>query len=473
MIGIDPYLKNLHEHNQFSNAKYYYINKNGNDANDGLNPDDAKLTINATLPLLSEGDYIIVGPGIYVENIDLNVDFMHFVCEAGVTVAGTVTISGDVVTYDGCRAAPASGNAYNITGDVAIILGASAVAGVVGFNITGFFCILDRCVAVGYTQTGYNISGFNNILVKPIAQGAGNVRGFYLSSPSAQSSLFDSAVSNGNILAGYECVIGAINNIFADCISGSGDGKKIDENSTNMWVNFKDELPQQHNEFLYPPISGEGISQPPITVDNLATNDAGGTRTDRWYYGDTIRIIPKNAITEEYKFYGININANTANKDIMFQLLFTNGVEASQNGGNDWDQSETILTVDDASKFLVDDWIWITGNDVPDGEIVKITNIATNVITIERDTTASAGTGLRYNYDITPVNNKIYLVHRPSNTVFHKIDDNFSAPSSKSFVAYKLSEVRTISANGACLIRCSNGTDNLTINFEVRAKCET
>ena len=472
MIGINKaFLKSIY-HLRLSNGKSYYVNKNGNDLWDGLTPETAKLTINSAQLLMLSGDTVIIAPGAYVENVDLNIDFTRLKCEYGVTIVGTVTISGDGVVYDGCRAAPLSGNAYDISGDAALIISASAVTGVIAFNITGSQTLLDRPIAVGYSQTGFNIESSNNVVIQSIAQGSGATRGYHLNNVAADSSLFDRCISNGNETAGYEAIVGAGNNIFAECISGSGDGKKIDENATNMWVNFKDELPQQHNEFTYPPVSGEGVSELPITVNNFATNDSGGTRTDRWFFGDTIRIIPKDILTEEYKFYGININADTANKDIMFQLLFTNGIEASQDGGNDWDQSETILTVDDASEFVVNDWIWVTGDDIPGGEIVKITDITLDVITIERDTTASAGTGLRYDHDVSPGNNKIYLVHRPGNTLFHKIDDNFSAPSSKSFVAYRLSEVRTISANGACLIRCSNGNDNLTITFEVRAKCE-
>lgn len=470
MNGILTLLK----HSELSNAQYHYVNKNGNDLNNGLTPETAKLTIQAGVDVLSEGDRLIIGPGTYTENINISTDFTQFFAEWGVSIVGTINISSFANIIEQFQALPSSGNGYNITGNSCEFVDCSALAGVIGFNITGFQNRLIDCRTALYTQTGFNIENFNIIMLDCIAIGIGtNTRGYYFSDPAADSCLLSNCISNRNFLAGYEVVAGCNFNFFRDCISGSGDGKKIDENSTNIWVNFQDELPQQHNEYVYPLICGDGSVCAPVAVNNLATNDAGGTRTDQWYFGDTITIIPKDGITEEYKFFGLNINANTANKDIMFQLLFTNGIEASQNGGNDWDQGETVITVDDASSFLVDDWIWVTGDDEPNGEIMKITNIASNVITLVRETTASAGTGLRYDYDITPGNNMIYLVHRPTNTVFHKIDDNFSASSAKDFIIYRLSEIRTISANGACLIRCSNGTDSLTVNFEVRAKIET
>jgi hypothetical protein len=474
MIKINKAFVRHFYHQEFSNAKYHYVNKNGNDSNDGLTPETAKLTIQAGINSLNEGDWLIIGFGTYIESIDVNVNFAQIKGEWGVTIVGTVTLSAIGIVFDTFQSAPLSGNAYDVTGDFNSIINSTSGAGVIGFNLVSSTNLIVDCTAIGYSQTGFNIADFNNRLTKCTAGGAGgNTRGFYLSNSLADSCVFDDCLSNNNVTAGYEVVANCQFNIFKNCISGSGDGKKIDENSTNIWVNFQDELPQQHNEFLYPQISGEGVSRLPITVDNLTTNDAGGTRDDRWYYGDIFRIIPKNAITEEYKFYGINIDVGTANKEIMFQLLFTNGIEASQNGGNDWDLGETIITVDDASLFLVDDWIWVTGDDRPNGEIMKITNIASNVITLVRETTASAGTGLRYDYDITPGNNKIYLVHRPTNTVFHKIDDNFSAPSARDFIIYRLSEIRIISANGACLIRCVNANDDLTVTFDVRAKIET
>ena len=54
-------------------GRYFYVNKNGNDSNDGLSPETAFLTIQKAIDESSSYSTIFVGEGTYIENINIPV----------------------------------------------------------------------------------------------------------------------------------------------------------------------------------------------------------------------------------------------------------------------------------------------------------------------------------------------------------------------------------------------------------------
>ncbi|GAG29607.1 unnamed protein product, partial [marine sediment metagenome] len=141
---------------------------------------------------------------------------------------------------------------------------------------------------------------------------------------------------------------------------------------------------------------------------------------------------------------------------------------SDQNVGNAWVENEVALTVDDGSLFATDDFVWITGNDRPAGEMVIVDSVAGNVVTIVRETTADAEAGLRYIYNVDDSVNRMYLVYRPTDREFHCYDGSFETASTREGSRYEFTEKKLVLANGAMLIRMMNATDGGASSFDAR-----
>lgn len=75
-----------------------YVGKHGNDSNDGLTPNDAKLTIDAANTVASSGDLIFIYPGTYAEseiNLTAGVDVMG--SGRGVTIVQNTSSGGSSI----------------------------------------------------------------------------------------------------------------------------------------------------------------------------------------------------------------------------------------------------------------------------------------------------------------------------------------------------------------------------------------
>lgn len=228
-----------------------------------------------------------------------------------------------------------------------------------------------------------------------------------------------------------------------------------------------------HHEHVYPLSDGEGTAGDPVSVSNSTTDDAGGARDDQNYWGDVVRIIPPGALADEWRSIGIYIHASTAADIQQWEIFFlTATYAAAQNGGNDWDKDETLLTVADGSMFEADDLVWVTGTDRLNGEILVVVSEAADVVTVISETRMGGDTGLRYDYDGAPGANMLYVAHRlgaTAPTILHGFEGEYSAANAKDSARYTWHASKAVPASGGLLMRMLNATDDGASSFDVQA----
>jgi len=460
----------------FTGSIYYVDAAQADDTGDGKSPETAKKTVNAALGIVSAGDAITVKTGTYDEDgMDLDLVGLELWCENGAvfqnTTPGTVlTVSGADCYVRGLRTAQAGQIGVHITGTRCVFDWCRATGGPsVGFDIDGTSVTLRDCWAGQPTTTGFDVGVNGAKLIRCHATGTGAAsRGFYVSG--GLRGHFLNCTSIDNATAGFETAVGADIHLFLDCASGGGDGARVDSGMNNFWPGFADTMRREHHEHLYPVSDGEGTAGGPVTVSNSTTDDAAGNRDDQDYWGDPVCVIPPGALTNPWMSLGLYISAVTASDDQQWQAFFPQPLYSSaQNGGNDWDKDETALTVADGTVFEADDLVWITGDDVPDGEILKVVSSIANVVTIVSETRMGGGVGVRYDYDIAPDNNMMYVVFRDSNKILHGFSGAYSAGSAKDFTRFIWHEAKWVDASGGMIMRMLNATDAQASSFGARA----
>lgn len=462
---------------QFGGDVWFVNNTDGDDDNSGQSPRQAFATIGHAISVAAAGDAISVVAGTYDEDgLDLNLLGLELWCEIGVVLTnstpGTVlTVSGNYCRAKGARFIQAGQTGLHVTGIRCEIDDCKSGPGNgTGFDIDGTACRLRSCHAGSYTVTGYDI-GANGCSIRDssaIGTGAAT-RGFYIHDGADRVRLWNCG-SIGNATTGYEVAAGSVDTVIAWCVSGPNDGDAVDDGTYTMWASFNDRLKTEHHEHIYPYCAGQGVAGNPVTVNNTTTNGAGGTREDQYYWGDVVRIIPPDTLVTIWESIGLYVFATTANDDQQWQVLFTDPNYASaQNGGNAWVKNGTVLTVADGTLYQADDWVWVTGNDRPNGEIMLVNSVAGNVVTLVRETTADAQAGLRYDYNVDTSANTMYLVYRETLRSMHRFDGEHSAPSARSFMRVDWIDKKRSPANGGMIMRMLNATDAQASTFDVKA----
>lgn len=463
----------------FSGAIFYVDAGAADDTEDGKTAETPKKTIAAGIALMAAGDALTVKAGDHDEDgLDLNLDGMELWGEIGAKILNTVgteclTVSGDSCRVRGFDFEQAGVIGVVVTGDECIVENCRADGTTTGFDIDGDKNVLHNCQDLDSTVSGYDISSAGNLLRVCTSIAAGGAsRGFYLSNAAADENTLINCHSLGNGTAGFEIVTGAMYNKIAHSTSGGGDGPTVDNGSFNDWPGFTDQLSTEHHEDIYPISTGQGVAGDPIAVSNSTTDGAGGTRDDQNYWGDITRIIPPDTLTSRWVNVGIYIHA-TATADIQqWEVLFTYAdMVSAQNGGNDWDENEVDLTIADGTLFQDGDFVWITGNDRVEGEILLVSGApAGNVVTIARETTADGEAGLRYDYDATGVNNRMYLVKRLGIPLYEGFEGDYSAGSARDWMRIDWHhDGKQLAPNGGMLMRMLNASDALGSSFDVRA----
>ena len=212
----------------------------------GTSPASAFKTIGEGIAAGAAGDRIITKAGTYDEHgLDLDHDGMELIGEIGTLIINTnpgtcLTVSGNSCLVKGIKVKQATQVGFAVTGAGCELIDCISEDNTIAYDLDGAETILLRCQDVNATVTGYDISSEENLLhfCNTIAGGGGTSRGFYLSHTNAHENVLYQCISLGNGTAGFEAVVGADYNAFADCISGGGDGARVDAGTHNTWPNF-------------------------------------------------------------------------------------------------------------------------------------------------------------------------------------------------------------------------------------------
>jgi len=459
-----------------------YVTQVGNDGNSGISPAEAFATIVYAISVSAAGDAIRVGYGTYDEaGMNINLNSLELWLEAGVILQdsadGTVlTVSGfgSKVTGSGNVRIDPTGGATGV-----LISGAFVYAerlrvncnsvGALGFDVTGAGVELIDSRASDPTVSALKIQGASFKAINFFTGGNTTSIGAWVTN-SADNVRVSTLSSAGHQTAVVQVDAGCTRVIFHDVTSGAGDGELINNTVTDDLEWDQSDNSIEHHESIYPRSAGEGVAGDPVNIANSTTDGTGGARTDQNYWGDVAVVVPAATLTTRWFSTGLYISAVTAADIQQWEMLFTYPFSTTQNGGNDWDENETLLTVTDDSYFEDGDFIWVVGNDRAAGEIVKVNGApAANVITIARETTADAEAGLRYDYDGDDSGNAVYLVRRPGVNRFEHIEGDFTAATTRENRRYDWHKARNLPANTGLLMRMLNATDAGASSLDARA----
>ena len=223
-----------------------------------------------------------------------------------------------------------------------------------------------------------------------------------------------------------------------------------------------------HHEHVWPACDGEGAAGDPVSVSTDAADKTHAAGTDKWFWGEPSVVVAPGAIAIDWSFHGLYLYANIANKWLQWRVYFLQTSHSTnRNGGNAWLAGETILTVANGALYQALDLVWITSAAKPAGEILRVVSVLGNVVTMERELTDCACTGLRWDHtdDNTP---QMYLAYRDA-AGFHAFGGELSAASAKDF--FRLGSFPNVSlpANTGIIARMLNQSDDTTSTAELKA----
>ena len=226
---------------------------------------------------------------------------------------------------------------------------------------------------------------------------------------------------------------------------------------------------RDYHEHCYPCSPGDGTAADPITIstDDADENNAAASTKD--YAGLPMVIVATTAITETWNWAGVNLFATDAVKVFRcqaFRVVYS--TKMVRNGGNNWDNPQTILTVDDSApgglQMKVGDRLWVTSPGYkPNGEITVVSDVTGNVITIVREASQFGGAaGLRWDHTTNDAGNEeMYLCGRSSKGKYHAHRFDYSAGSNKDFDRYRWRIPRHMLVNDGLILRIHSATDGI------------
>lgn len=223
------------------------------------------------------------------------------------------------------------------------------------------------------------------------------------------------------------------------------------------------------HEHVYPQSDGQGAAGAPISIDTDAEDESNAASTTQWYWGEPVELLPPSTVTTAFQFIGAYIYGTTADKALNWHIypLFTS-LNSAKNGGNDWDEGATVLTVADGSIFQTGDLVYISSS-AKDGEIMKVTDVSTNVVTVARETSQFVGnnTGLRWNHTTAGDTETMWLCWRDV-PYLHGFGGEWSCASSKDFTRIDLHESVSFPANSGLILRAMNQSDGVTASASLK-----
>jgi hypothetical protein len=475
-------------------GEVFYVSMAGNDDNTGADWDHSFRSLTRAYELCSPfgGNLIAVAQGFYDENFS---GPSGVVCDKwGVTLVSMFgwAFINNRDTTDG-------GRVFTITGAVNRFIGFQifksefASVGSSSMYFDGAFQPVVSDCLVSIQKDGDTCMTINNSTIGNFLQGDTLLAGVFGDTVNPGDRINGDGI---NIISGRRCTIGgaagtAIASLARGVVFGPGAfecgvlrsvtiddcdigvdiepgafGNVPDARIVNCDVKIRDlsgnttnaNEEQEHFEQAYPIFSGGGVAADPVTVSSINTDDGGFSSTVINYFGDTKVLIDIDEIQREWNFTGLEFTADSAGRIFLYQAFCpTPGVSATRNGGNNWVYNETVLTFS-SPPFIVGDLIWVRSNNVTDGEIVEVSNVAGNVVTIIPNNNPNVGVrvGLAKNHG--GGGEAAYLVQRPGNVRFTPYGLTVSFASAREFVRVGFHDWRVQPPGSGVVFRFSNAT---------------
>jgi len=222
----------------------------------------------------------------------------------------------------------------------------------------------------------------------------------------------------------------------------------------------------EHYEKSYPSPDGEGTAGLLISLTSDADNKTHASPTTvQDYYGEPKRIVAPDVggdfAIDGWRLVGAILHSDTTSVDFKWELLrVVKLTEAARDGGNAWNEGALELTLASGlgANFEDDDLVWITSDEQPEGEIVRLNGAPSgDVITIERETVNIPNpTGLRWDHTTNP---KMYLCRRAA-AGYRRTHGWFSAASAKEIFPEHFHAPRILAANDGIIARVINTTNS-------------
>lgn len=460
----------------FTGVIYYTDGDQLDDTGDGKTPETAKKTNMAAIALMSAGDKLITKAGTYVENITFTLGSMEWEPEIGTVVAPSI---GVALTTSGnyCKVSMPDGSLFitPVAGETGVLWSGNngypsdirvncASSGTIGFDFTGNGIDGKSLRCASPLTAAFKIQG-DKVKLKDCCTGgeiADTSIGFWVTN-SCDKPRFINCNSQGHSVAGFQADTGVSNGIAKDCSSGAGDGPRIDNSDSFHWPGFMSISSVEEHFHSYPTPDGEGTAGDPISVTTDAADETNGPASTANYWGETKVIVSPAVITGIWSWIGVSLFADTAAKIFNMQWLRIDYLnQSAKNGGNAWDEGATVLTVADGSKFVADDLVWIYSDYKTNGEIIRVTGVVGNVVTIEREGSqfGAANTGLRWNHTTNdPGTEVMYRVRHETRGEQHDTNIQASFGSAKDSVIKIFGILRGFRADDGLIARMCNMTD--------------
>ena len=232
------------EHTPQFSGTIYYIAIHGDDANNGLSPDNPKATFANIATIASNGDAITVDAGTYTETgIDIALDAFEIWWEIGALIepaSGTAfTLSGDSCKMKGMHnITPAAGEiGLLISGDGCHVEHGKIIGGTSGIKVTGAGVMINNYAAGFQTAKGYDLQASQARLSDCSTVGNAATYGYSISN-GADTGVIKNCTSSGHATSPYHIATGSQDWTILNCSSGAGDGNRVDKDSANVWSNY-------------------------------------------------------------------------------------------------------------------------------------------------------------------------------------------------------------------------------------------
>lgn len=281
---------------------YYVDSSNGNDNYDGLSRERPFHSINAAILASTHGDTIHIARDTYDEAVDVVAGHigLHIICEPGVYIVNTTP--GTAVQINSA-AVYWQGGIIEQNGQVGMQVNDQWFIGkdirvyncTIGFDMNSEFPVLINCRTNECSASGFDIAEDSGHYIDCACQGAAASRGFYLSHTNAHNNIILRGATLGCTAAGYECVAGADENLFARCSQSSLCAGPTNAGANNTWTGHSTYLDRIKN--LTRPQNGTQATTNVLTTIGSAITDTipfkvqGTLSLDLMQAGDTFLVI--------------------------------------------------------------------------------------------------------------------------------------------------------------------------------------